>query len=56
MRRFKWVHRMRSECYAKQKVIYMTGWAPADGQQNPAARGSATVSLEDLEDFLKKNK
>lgn len=30
------------------EVIYMTGWAPHPSQQQPARRGSATVSFEDL--------
>eukprot|EP00887_Chlorella_sp_A99_P004594 scaffold4.g4594.t1 len=29
-------------------VIYMTGWAPHPSQQKAAARGSATLSFEDL--------
>lgn len=33
---------------ATYEVIFMTGWAPHPGQQRPAARGSATVSFEDL--------
>jgi len=33
---------------ASMQVIYMIGWSPAPGQQQPAARGSADVSLEVL--------
>ena len=33
---------------ATYEVIYMTGWAPHESQQRPAARGSATVSFEEL--------
>lgn len=33
---------------ATYEVIYMTGWAPHPKQQQPAKRGSATVSFEDL--------
>ncbi|EFN57644.1 hypothetical protein CHLNCDRAFT_142766 [Chlorella variabilis] len=33
---------------ATYEVIYMTGWAPHPSQQQPAKRGSATVSFEDL--------
>lgn len=33
---------------ATYEVIFMTGWAPHPGQQRPVARGSATVSFEDL--------
>ncbi|DBA80710.1 TPA: hypothetical protein ACH3X1_007945 [Trebouxia sp. C0004] len=35
------------------QVLYMTGWAPHASQQQPARRGSATVSFEDLQDALK---
>lgn len=31
---------------ASIQVIYMIGWSPAPGQQQPAPRGSADVSLE----------
>lgn len=34
------------------QVMYMTGWAPHDSQQKPAARGSATVSFEELATVL----
>jgi NADH dehydrogenase [ubiquinone] 1 alpha subcomplex assembly factor 5 len=34
------------------QVVYMTGWSPAPGQAGPRARGSATVSLADLEAAL----
>ncbi|KAI3438448.1 hypothetical protein D9Q98_000878 [Chlorella vulgaris] len=37
---------------ATYEVIYMTGWAPHPGQQQPAKRGSATVSFEALEKEL----
>ena len=30
------------------QVIYLTGWAPHESQQRPLPRGSATVSLKDL--------
>ena len=33
---------------ATYQVIYLTGWAPAPGQQRPKARGSATVSFQEL--------
>lgn len=33
---------------ATYEVIFMTGWAPHPRQQQPAPRGSATVSFEDL--------
>ena len=32
-------------------VIYLTGWAPSDSQRKPSARGSATVSLHDLQEL-----
>ena len=33
---------------ATYQIVFMTGWAPAPGQQMPKRRGSATVRLEDL--------
>lgn len=36
------------------QVLYMTGWSPAPTQQRAAARGSATVSLEQLAEVLEK--
>ena len=36
------------------EILYMTGWSPGDGQQQPAERGSATVSLAKLEEELAK--
>ena len=30
------------------QLIYLTGWAPHESQQRPLARGSAQVSLKDL--------
>eukprot|EP01117_Protostelium_nocturnum_P015004 TRINITY_DN5775_c0_g1_i1.p1 TRINITY_DN5775_c0_g1~~TRINITY_DN5775_c0_g1_i1.p1 ORF type:complete len:360 (+),score=106.88 TRINITY_DN5775_c0_g1_i1:129-1208(+) len=32
------------------QIIYLIGWAPDKGQQQPKKRGSATVSLKTLED------
>lgn len=37
---------------ASLQVIYMTGWAPHESQQQPKERGSATVSFEDLASAL----
>ncbi|KAL3689124.1 hypothetical protein R1sor_015433 [Riccia sorocarpa] len=34
------------------QVIYMVGWSPASNQQAPKRRGSATVSLHDLQNVL----
>lgn len=39
-------------CPFPLQVIYMTGWAPHDSQQRARKRGSATVSLKDLEKGL----
>ena len=33
---------------ATLEIIWMSGWAPHEGQQKPARRGSATVSLKDV--------
>ena len=33
-------------------VIYMAGWAPAEGQQRSKERGSATASFADIEEML----
>lgn len=33
---------------ATLELIWMSGWAPHDSQQQPARRGSATVSLKDV--------
>ncbi|OUS45993.1 S-adenosyl-L-methionine-dependent methyltransferase [Ostreococcus tauri] len=37
---------------ATYEIMYMTGWRPHASQQLPKARGSATVSLKDLQDAL----
>jgi len=38
---------------ATYQVVYMAGWAPDPSQQKPSARGSATVSFQDLSrDFI----
>jgi len=34
------------------EVVYMGGWRPDKSQQKPAARGSGTVSLADLDKEL----
>ena len=34
----------------------MTGWAPHERQQQPMARGSATVSFKDLEKEISSEK
>jgi NADH dehydrogenase [ubiquinone] 1 alpha subcomplex assembly factor 5 len=39
---------------ATYQVLYMTGWSPGEGQQQPAERGSAGVSLAQLEEELGK--
>lgn len=39
---------------ATWQVLYMTGWSPGDGQQQAAERGSAGVSLSQLEEELAK--
>ena len=36
------------------RAKYMTGWSPGEGQQQPAERGSAGVSLAQLEEELGK--
>jgi NADH dehydrogenase [ubiquinone] 1 alpha subcomplex assembly factor 5 len=36
------------------QVLYMTGWSPGDGQQQASERGSAGVSLSQLEEELSK--
>jgi hypothetical protein len=33
---------------ATLELIWMSGWAPHESQQQPARRGSATVSLSDV--------
>ena len=33
---------------ASFQLIYLTGWSPHESQQRPLARGSAQVSLKDL--------
>ena len=33
---------------ASFQVIYLTGWSPHESQQRPLPRGSATLSLKDL--------
>ena len=33
---------------ASFQIIYLTGWSPHESQQRPLSRGSATVSLKDL--------
>lgn len=38
------------------QVIFMTGWAPHESQQQAMQRGSATVTLEDLQAELEKRK
>ena len=38
------------------QVLYMTGWAPHPSQQRPSRRGSATVSLEQLQEALEAKK
>ena len=38
------------------QVIFMTGWAPAPNQQRAMERGSATVTLEDLQAELARRK
>jgi NADH dehydrogenase [ubiquinone] 1 alpha subcomplex assembly factor 5 len=37
---------------ASFQLIYLTGWSPHESQQRPLPRGSAQVSLKDLEDGL----
>jgi len=39
---------------ATYQVLYMTGWSAGEGQQQPAERGSAGVSLAQLEEELAK--
>jgi len=39
---------------ATWQVLYMTGWSHGDGQQQAAQRGSAGVSLSQLEEELEK--
>lgn len=39
---------------ATWQVLYMTGWSSGDGQQQAAERGSAGVSLSQLEEELGK--
>ena len=34
------------------EIVYMGGWRPDKSQQKPAARGSGTVSLADLDKEL----
>ncbi|CAK0787089.1 hypothetical protein CVIRNUC_010305 [Coccomyxa viridis] len=41
---------------ATYQVIFMTGWAPAPNQQRAMERGSATVTLEDLQAELARRK
>jgi NADH dehydrogenase [ubiquinone] 1 alpha subcomplex assembly factor 5 len=36
------------------QVLYMTGWSPGEGQQVASERGSAGVSLSQLEQELEK--
>lgn len=38
------------------QVIYMTGWSPHERQQQAMPRGSATVSFEDLQAMIEKQK
>lgn len=35
------------------QIIYFVGWKPAPNQPKPLERGSATVSLKDLEKVIK---
>eukprot|EP00898_Chlorokybus_atmophyticus_P006440 jgi/Chlat1/6798/Chrsp51S00506 len=40
---------------ATYEVIYMAGWSPHDSQQKPKRRGSATVSMEDLQSMIERD-
>lgn len=42
----------RSGVEATYEILYMTGWRAHDSQQAPKSRGSATVSLADLQKHL----
>lgn len=36
------------------QAIYMTGWSPHARQQRAMERGSATVSFQDLDDYVQR--
>jgi len=46
-------HRESGGVSATLQVVYLGGWAPAEGQPRAARRGSATVSLHQLDEALR---
>eukprot|EP00003_Mantamonas_plastica_P021770 TRINITY_DN3572_c0_g2_i6.p1 TRINITY_DN3572_c0_g2~~TRINITY_DN3572_c0_g2_i6.p1 ORF type:complete len:150 (-),score=49.12 TRINITY_DN3572_c0_g2_i6:82-531(-) len=38
------------------QVVYVIGWAPSDSQPKPLKRGSAQMSMVDIDEFLEKVK